>query len=29
MGLAGRCQERAGARGTPYGARCQPRSRRR
>ena len=27
--LAGRCQERAGARGTPYGARCQPRSRRR
>ena len=27
--LAGRCQERAGARGTPFGARCQPRSRRR
>ena len=27
--LAGRCRERAGARGTPCGARCRPRSRRR
>lgn len=26
---AGRCQERAGARGTPRGARCRPRSQRR